>query len=1168
MTRSAGARARLVTFVIAACTWLAAGPPPARAQESDRLGPDRQPYALTISGGVSLGAYEAGLNWVILKALRVEQEAGRTPTPELVGVTGASAGSINALISALSWCLEGDGLGTVNENRFRDIWIPIGFESLLPASGHGYRDDDGWLTRRAFDRIVGEIETLMARGRFRTGCSVLLGFTITRPDPAPMSLQGLRITQQRVVMPLALSIEDGRPIFRPVIVKKRQELLGNTLYLAPSNEQGSIDYRVVIDAVLASSAFPLAFGRKTLVECVPVPPGQREQDACPSSRPAESGTCEYVSQRLGQKTTACEDDFIDGGVFDNIPLGVAVAQIESSERVRDAARPVSYLYLEPDNRRLPPQATRRGSPEPPATVGANLTFLGGAIKTARYYELHNVLRYNAWNQHTDQLGRDASDLLWSLLEDPAAGRAPEVSQPDGLQHLRAAVAELETFIASRRGYGAQLPACTDPGKPLTPGFSWSFDTAVAGAALLMRAMPCATAIVDARPNDVELARGYGRVASRALTAMAERFRVARLRAPRSQVESTLAFESYRQFLIDEIQRLDALAAALVLRSEKIDPLAARIRTAATSMQGHAPLDAYVRDASQVLAGLQTMLRREKGEDAPPGGLPSWAVAPTGSVPGAAPGPGNADALEAAAAEVASRHRCAAMLMATTRDLAALAVRPRDEDAGATLDRIQRVRASATSALDAVECLEKTPTSALPAPAPPNAPPNAPPASPAGQALAAARDIAQRGGAVVAPHRAALRDLSALESIERELGLLDRARELAELAGRKRLDVHEDRALMLSTRFAPLASSYFSAFSGFLDEPLRRHDYLVGVYDGLYGLAEQVCRGQGVPEPVNSDSTVVNDWTICMRAQIAALAASLEIREPVVDVLERLEHVPGEMRGDPLKGAGNVGIVLNALVDPRRCGRSGAAGGPCLIDQSFSAFVAGLERRGYTTEDSYMRRALDNPEFWWVTPAMLALRRMKLIEASTSSGGWQSASALAQRALMPLEDRISARWTVPSVLPPRFGWGLPWFRLSLTADWILVGQDDKEARYRLRPLGFATAGGQLAIYGDAGVRVGEEPTAEDGIVPEAGLALAWRNTGSQYWLMSGVELAGHIAVDHVTTIDAWKPRIDASGILLTHLRVGAGYDFDTTTPYGFIGIDDPIGLAYSVASIWF
>jgi hypothetical protein len=1167
MTRSAGARARLVPLVIVvavAGAWLAPGAwPDARAQKDDRLGADRQPYALTISGGVSLGAYEAGLNWVILKALRIEEEAGRTPIPELVGVTGASAGSINALISALSWCLEGDGLGTVNENRFRDIWLPIGFETLLPASEHSYRREDGWLTRRAFDRIIGEIETLMARGKFRTGCSVLLGFTITRPDPAPMSLQGLPITQQRVVMPLALSIENGRPIFRPMIVKRRPELLGNTLYLAPSNEQGSLDYQVVIDALLASSAFPLAFGRKTLVECVPVAPGQREQDACPSRRPVATGTCEYVSQRLGQKTTACEDDFIDGGVFDNIPLGVAVAQTESSVRVRDAARPVSYLYLEPDNRRLPPRASERGSPEPPATVGANLTFLGGAVKTARNYELHNVLRYNAWNQHTDQLGLDAEDLLWQLLSDPATGRTPGVSRPGDLQNLRTAVSEIDGFLSSRRSYGTQLPACTDPGRPLAPGFSWAFDTAVAGAELVMRAMPCATAILDARPNDAELGRGYARVAARTLTAMAGRFRVARVRAPRSQVESTLAFERYRGFLLDEIERLDSLAAALVLSSEKLDPLTARIRAAAASMQGHEPLQAYVRDASQVLAGLQTMLRREKGEDAPPGGLPSWAVAPTGSVPGTAPGPGNATALEAAAAEVAARHRCAAMLIATSRDLATLAVRPRDEDARARLERIQRVRASAASALDAVACLDQASGLPAPAPAPPNAQPAAPPASPASQALAAARDIAQRASAIVAPHRAALGDLAALASIERELGLLDRAQELAEQAGRKRLDVHEDRALMLSTRFAPLASSYFNAFSGFLDEPLRRHDYLVGVYDGLYGLAEQVCRGQGVLEPVNSDSTIVNDWTKCMRAQIAALAASLEIREPVVDVLERLEHAPGEMRADPLKGAGNVGIVLNALVDPRRCGRSDAAGGPCLIDQSFSAFVAGLERRGYTTRSPYMRRALDNPEFWWVTPAMHALRRMKLIEASTSSGGWKSASALAQRVLMPLEDRISARWTVPSVLPPRFGWGQPWFRLSLTADWIIAGTDDKEGRYRLRPLGLATLGGRLAFYGDVGLRVGEEPTAEDSLVPEAGLALAWRNTGAQYWLMSGFELAGHVAV-----VGELRPRVDASAVLLTHLRLGAGFDFRTDTPYGFIGIDDPIGLAYSVASIWF
>jgi predicted acylesterase/phospholipase RssA len=1151
MTRPAGARACLVILVIA---WLAPGLlSDARAQQGDRLGADRQPYALTISGGVSLGAYEAGLNWVILKALRIEQEAGRIPIPELIGVTGASAGSVNALISALSWCQEGDGLGTVDANRFRDVWIPIGFEALLPSSGRGYGRDDGWLARRAFDRIIGDIEELMVDGKFRPGCAVLLGLTITRPDPAPMALHGLPITQQRVVVPLELTIEAGRPAFRPAIVQGHRELLGNTLYLAPTNKQGFIDYRAVLDAVLASAAFPLAFGRKTLVECVPIAPGQREEDACPSGRPSTRGTCQYVSRRLGQKMTACEDDFIDGGVFDNIPLGVAVAQIESSERVSSSARPVSYLYLEPDNRRLPPRAARQRDPDPPATMDANLTFLGGAIKTARNYELHNVLRYNAWNQHTDRLALAAAGLLWSLVSDPAALSA------SGAPDLQAAIDALGALLAARRGQGARLPQCTAPGRPFADGFSWSFDTPVAGADIVMRALPCAAALLDAQLNDAELRRSYALVASRSLTALAERFRRARLRAPRAEVENTLTFEPYRRFLLDEIARLDALAAALVLSAQKVDPLTSRIRAAVASIQSHAPLDAYVRDAGQVLGGLQTILRREKLEDAAPGTLPVWAVRSAWTLPGGAADPENAERLEAAAAEVAARHRCAAMLVATTRDLAELAVRPEDEDAGATMDRLGRIRASATSALDAVECLDEA--SRLP-PAPPKGPPDAPPGSATSQAFAAAREIAERASAIVAPHRTSLRDLTAIESLARDIGLLEQAQELAEQARRKRLDIHEDRALMLSTRYAPLASSYFGAFSGFLDEPLRRHDYLVGVYDGLFGLAEQVCRGQGVPEPSSSDSVVADEWTNCIRGQIAKLGESLGIREQVVDALARLEHAPGQIRGDPLDGGGNVGIVFNALVDPRRCGGPPARG-PCLVDRSFGAFVAGLQRRGYSTTDPYMQRALDNPDFWWVTPAMHALRRMKEIETHTDSGGWKSVSALAQRTLMPIEDRMGARWTVPSVLPPRFGWGQPWFRLSLTADWIIVGQDRNEGRYRLRPFGLATLAGRLAFYTDVGVRIGEEPTAENGFVPDAGLAIAWRNTGAQYWLMSGAELAGHAAV-----VGDLRPRIDASGILLTHLRLGAGFDFDADTAYGFIGIDDPIGLAYSVASIWF
>src|SRR5262249_32845692 len=55
--------------------------------------------ALTASGGVSLGAYQAGYLYFATETVR------RTPTaPPLRLVTGASAGSINAFLTAVSSC--------------------------------------------------------------------------------------------------------------------------------------------------------------------------------------------------------------------------------------------------------------------------------------------------------------------------------------------------------------------------------------------------------------------------------------------------------------------------------------------------------------------------------------------------------------------------------------------------------------------------------------------------------------------------------------------------------------------------------------------------------------------------------------------------------------------------------------------------------------------------------------------------------------------------------------------------------------------------------------------------------------------------------------------------------------------------------------------------------
>lgn len=79
----------------------------------------RNRVSLTVSGGISLGSYQAGATWAFLYVLR-HQEALRarrlaangSPTPsypepfELDVLTGASAGNINAILAAKEYCAK------------------------------------------------------------------------------------------------------------------------------------------------------------------------------------------------------------------------------------------------------------------------------------------------------------------------------------------------------------------------------------------------------------------------------------------------------------------------------------------------------------------------------------------------------------------------------------------------------------------------------------------------------------------------------------------------------------------------------------------------------------------------------------------------------------------------------------------------------------------------------------------------------------------------------------------------------------------------------------------------------------------------------------------------------------------------------------------------------
>lgn len=403
------------------------------------------PFSLAISGGISLGSYEAGLNWALLKYMKTRRNeitASEPDTlfPELMSSVGASAGSINALISALTWCVDDSKVqkirqtqsgrasftysDSINENLFRTLWLNIGIDEMLPAMESTYRAGDGILTRVAFDKAIHQITETLKADIFRADCSLPLGMTVTRVEPTKMSIAGVEVENQRFMIPVRLQarLDDkhsGRIEIVSHLVNKDDPFLGNVMYLRQTKLVGRQHYVIepehLIDAILASSAYPFAFGQVELPHCA----AQSGNDKTAKPHECPAG---YNSRR---------DEFIDGGVFDNVPLGIAKALAEprkydlnTRERWQHTARPFNYIYLDPDNRRPVMQAEPAVNQEQKiqedddssnglvsSGIRGHLKFLGGAIATGRHYELYNVLRGGGWTSHSYDFACRLSDAI-------------------------------------------------------------------------------------------------------------------------------------------------------------------------------------------------------------------------------------------------------------------------------------------------------------------------------------------------------------------------------------------------------------------------------------------------------------------------------------------------------------------------------------------------------------------------------------------------------------------------------------------------------------------------------------------------------------------------------------------------------------------------------------
>jgi predicted acylesterase/phospholipase RssA len=299
---------------------------------------------MTVSGGVSLGSYQAGATWAFIYVLRNHDQLLATwkrdstspkstpnlarPRPYVLDVlTGASAGNVNALLAALEYC-SAAAPRQPEASLFWKAWTPIGFRELIDDNSKGR--DLAVFSRRAFEPVWRDIGQQLARPHV-PHCDLLLGVAATKLTPHPLELAtGLTVPVQRFSGVFRLFAADSLVFMPPRaedLVKELTEILildpaaGDTGNRNPPrlpNGDVVLDFAGVRRLVEASASFPIAFSPRLVSY-------QLLDDLRSADDEAMRGPCVWKNNNEHEGCdTPRSDLFVDGGVFDNRPLNLAL----------------------------------------------------------------------------------------------------------------------------------------------------------------------------------------------------------------------------------------------------------------------------------------------------------------------------------------------------------------------------------------------------------------------------------------------------------------------------------------------------------------------------------------------------------------------------------------------------------------------------------------------------------------------------------------------------------------------------------------------------------------------------------------------------------------------------------------------------------------------------
>ena len=341
------------------------------------------PVSFSFSGGISLGAYQAGVNWAMVEFFKLVRDSAkyraRNHLPRIVPrvMTGASAGNINVLLASIESCDRNHSRGA-DSSLLWQMWVYTGWNELSPpgSGGDTHSPDPGVLDRTAIrGRVMASIDAALRSRSVVEGCRIPIGVVATRVAPGTVGLDPhIEAENQRYVGVFEVREAGGR---LELAVPPRELLDTHTLgaqLIIPPDDNGNLASGRVFDLVEASAAYPVAFAPRVLV--------YKDPD-CVLNTPAPPGCLEPH-----------HESFLDGGVFDNNPVGLAdhmTRLVDSSD-----AMPI-ILYVDPNAARGKLSNYLQHLEEAKTEtrvdgVNALLRFGGGFIPSSRKYELQTFIR--------------------------------------------------------------------------------------------------------------------------------------------------------------------------------------------------------------------------------------------------------------------------------------------------------------------------------------------------------------------------------------------------------------------------------------------------------------------------------------------------------------------------------------------------------------------------------------------------------------------------------------------------------------------------------------------------------------------------------------------------------------------------------------------------------